>query len=62
MLRTVLGIFISINVVTSIIVLFFFKIFLMGAIFKVFIDFVTMLLLFFTCLFFGPKAHGILES
>ena len=55
MLRTVLGIFISINVVTSIIVLFFFKIFLMGAIFKVFIDFVTTLLLF--CIGFLATSH-----
>ena len=37
----------------------FFKIFLMWTIFKVFIEFVTTLLLFYV-LFFGPKARGVL--
>ena len=39
--------------------LLFFKIFLMWTIFKVLIEFVTILLLLFVLWFFGGEAHGI---
>ena len=41
---------------------FFCKDYLVRTIFKVFIEFVTTLLLFFMFWFFGPEAYGILVS
>ena len=38
----------------------FFRFFLCGPFFKVFIAFVTILLLFYVLVFFGPEACGIL--
>ena len=50
----------AMNIHVQVLFCFFFKDFLMWTIFKVFIEFVTILLLFYVFCFSGPEACGIL--